>query len=172
MNGRSMPYEREVMIVEEAGKSRRRSNSSHDDDLCFNCSRPGHWASQCKEKLSERRKKIADGKCFSCGSRNHKKFECPDLHRRKYSRSTSRSPSRNRRHGRSRDYSRSRSRDRPTNRKRKGSKSRNSRSPSQRRVRESDVVKPSEHGISSKSSKETGEEPCVDESGTAVNSWN
>ena len=36
-----------------------------------------HRAAQCKEEVSNRRKEITEGRCFTCGEKGHKRLECP-----------------------------------------------------------------------------------------------
>jgi hypothetical protein len=59
MNGRTLPYENDKIIVEQAGLNRkkraRRDSRSHsgerqkrspknvEEDICYNCNKKGHW---------------------------------------------------------------------------------------------------------------------------------
>jgi arginine/serine-rich splicing factor 7 len=60
----------EVISVEYASRRRDRG----DRDMCYNCGKRGHWASECKEVDGR-------GRCYRCGRKGHERKDCEDRSR-------------------------------------------------------------------------------------------
>ena len=84
MNGRSLPHEDERLVVEKAGGGRKRPRRSRSrdgrprgPDICYNCNKEGHHAKDCDLSPKRREPRGADGRCFICDEKGHKKIDCP-----------------------------------------------------------------------------------------------
>ena len=57
------------------GKIGHTSNKCWSNGKCYNCSKHGHRASECKDKSK------FEGKCFNCNKQGHKSSECTTKNR-------------------------------------------------------------------------------------------
>lgn len=55
----------ETISVEYASRKRDRG----DKNMCYNCGKKGHWASECKEEDGR-------GRCYRCGRKGHERKDC------------------------------------------------------------------------------------------------